>query len=75
MPDSSEDYQESPPRRHISLYQCFMDWLWFGPLTRDLRPRRTPSTLSQVFSLLRYICQDTWSLIQRYAGRSQRPGE
>ena len=23
-----------------SWYQRFMDWLWFGPLTRDLRPYR-----------------------------------
>jgi hypothetical protein len=67
-----EQRKIGPLRRQ---YRRFMDWLWFGPLTRDLRPRRTPSTLSQVFSLLRYICQDTWFLIRRYAGRSQRSGE
>ncbi|GEM_PF-3194643 len=69
---SIEQRKIGPLRRQ---YRRFMDWLWFGPLTRDLRPRRHPSTLSQLFSLLRYICQDTWTLIQRYAGRSQRSGE
>ncbi len=27
-----------PPRRRLRWYQRLMDWLWFGPLTRDLYP-------------------------------------
>ena len=57
----------------IRLYQRFMDWLWHGPLTRDLHPRSYPSTLSQVFSLLRYIWQDGWSLLWQRLGRSRHP--
>jgi hypothetical protein len=69
---SIERRKIGPLRRQ---YRRFLDWLWFGPLTRDLYPHRTPSTLSQIVSLLRYICEDTWSLLRRYAERPWRPGE
>jgi hypothetical protein len=54
-------------------YQRFMDWLWFGPLTRDLYPRRYPSQFSVAVSLLRDICRDSWSLLWQRLERSRFP--
>jgi hypothetical protein len=74
--DASESNQEPPRYSRMNLYQRFLDWLWFGPLTRDLhrRRRRHPSQFSVLFSLLGDICRDSWSAIMLRLGRSRRRG-
>jgi hypothetical protein len=76
--DASEADQEPQPRyRWMNLYQRFLDWLWFGPLTRDVRwryPTYYPSTLKVACSLPGEFCRFCWSWLLTYVERFRRPG-
>ena len=42
------DAEQPDPRTWwIRLYDRLMDWLWFGLLTRDLRPYRSPAQIER----------------------------
>ncbi len=62
MPTSRKPYSQRPFWQR--WYQDFMDWLWFGPLTRDVRwrcPTYYPSTFKVACSLPADFCRFVWS--------------
>jgi hypothetical protein len=73
---ASDDDREPLPRyQRMNLYQRFMDWLWFGPLTRDVRwrcPTYYPSTFKVAYSLPGEFCRFCWSWVLMYEERFRR---
>ena len=55
MPTPRKPYAQRPFWQR--WYWSVMTWLWFGPLTRDLRPARPPSPLRQAYYLLLDVCR------------------
>jgi hypothetical protein len=71
---SIERRKIGPLRRQ---YRRFLDWLWFGPLTRDVRwryPTYYPSRFKVACSLPADLCRFIWSRLRPDSERSRRPG-